>query len=362
MKKFLNIIFYTSIIIFFGCEESNDPIVGEDHFLNYEVESVPVTQDYDLGAFYFSGNFDPDFVEEPTLGRYNPADGDPGIYNSHIEMAKQAGIDFFIHSMRTSAFGSTGYQIDSTIVANLMQAPNASDVDFALSYNFAFMQLGNNNRVDDPSFDKVPLVLNDFENMKHFFNMPNYKRVNGKALVYINNGAFLFANDNKAVYDAIRSAMNADGIELYIIGEQPEWTPPLRYDFRFVGGVDAVSHNSYITVTRNSIDRLLLFEQYVDQALTIAKNDLEQIGLEYIPQVSPSYNVTYVNPNNGNFIVEKDEESFRTFCDIAQKASSENRIILVNSFNNWNFDTQVEPAQSYGSKYLDILRDEFKVN
>jgi hypothetical protein len=33
----------------------------------------------------------------------------------------------------------------------------------------------------------------------------------------------------------------------------------------------------------------------------------------------------------------------------------------VDSWNNWSYDGQIEPATQYGERYLKILREQFKV-
>ncbi len=40
---------------------------------------------------------------------------------------------------------------------------------------------------------------------------------------------------------------------------------------------------------------------------------------------------------------------------------SKKRIVLVNSWNNFQVGTTLEPAKEYGTTYLDITKKEFKV-
>jgi hypothetical protein len=41
-------------------------------------------------------------------------------------------------------------------------------------------------------------------------------------------------------------------------------------------------------------------------------------------------------------------------------ASSSTRLILIDSWNKWDEDMQLEPAASYGDLYLNITKQEFK--
>ena len=61
-------------------------------------------------------------------------------------------------------------------------------------------------------------------------------------------------------------------------------------------------------------------------------------------------------------MIDKNEEWFRAHCNVARLAVGTNRIVLLDSFNDWNRGTQLESADTYGDQYLTILREEFKVN
>ena len=45
-----------------------------------------------------------------------------------------------------------------------------------------------------------------------------------------------------------------------------------------------------------------------------------------------------------------------------RRATGSSKLIILDSFNNWNNDTQVEASESYGEDYLKIVREEFKTN
>jgi hypothetical protein len=100
----------------------------------------------------------------------------------------------------------------------------------------------------------------------------------------------------------------------------------------------------------------------VDQALTYSQSKLAEYNLEYIPQFSPSYNGKINDITNKDYAIEKDSEWFSTYCNIAKRSSSPSRMVILDSFNDWNIDKQIEPAESYGEDFLNILRTQFKVN
>jgi hypothetical protein len=96
--------------------------------------------------------------------------------------------------------------------------------------------------------------------------------------------------------------------------------------------------------------------------LIYSQGKFAEYNLEYIPQISPSYNGKVGNLTNTDYVVEKNQEWFTDYCNIAKRSSSPSLMIILDSFNDWNQDKQIEPAQSYSTDYLNILRSQFKVN
>jgi len=137
---------------------------------------------------------------------------------------------------------------------------------------------------------------------------------------------------------------------------------PDQYDFRFVDCVDAVTHNTYIEISNSWYDRLVMFHNIVDQALTYSAEKFTEYGLEYGPTISPSFDPTITVPGSTDFVIEKELEWFTTYCNVARRASTAAGLVFIDSFNDWNFDTQIEPAQSYGQDYLTLIREQFKMN
>tara|TARA_B110000046_G_scaffold38307_1_gene41988 strand:- start:359 stop:1027 length:669 start_codon:yes stop_codon:yes gene_type:complete len=222
------------------------------------------------------------------------------------------------------------------------------------------MGLNNNNRIESKGL--VQRFIDDFKLMTPFFNQTNYMKVDGKNVVYLLNSHNLHSDDNAALYQQMRAELSDLGVELYLIGMQIEWTPTLRYDFRFVNGVDAVTHKTYALVNVNLYDRIINFHKFMDQAWLYHKETFEKYNIEYIPTISPSINLKITNGGSNTHVYDKDESWFRANCNVARRAAGTNRIVLIDSFNDWNRGTQLESATSYGEQYLQILREEFKTN
>jgi len=337
----------------------DDAIVVEDHFIDYEIEEVPVETDYTVGAHYSRFEWSSSVTQTPTLGRYDADGGNPSVYTEHVNQAKAAGIDYFLFTLN-SQNDPEAHQADTGFNNNLLSASNAGEMNFALTYNFNSMELDPNNSIE--SLGLVDTFLKDFADMLPYFQRSNYMQVDGKAVVFMNNSHNLFSEDNVALYQSLREQMSGLGVEMYIIGEQNEWTPPLRYDFRFVGAVDALTHATYTNINRNFYDRRNFFHRFTDQAWSYHQEKMNENNLDYIPTISPSYDGTILDPTSNSFVIEKDEEWFENFANVARKTAGNSQLILVDSFNDWNRNTQIEAAESYSNSFLTLLRTEFKVN
>ena len=327
--------------------------------MNYEIPIEPVASDYLVGAQYSRFVRRSTVPEEPSIGIYNGNIADPFVYEQHVNQANTAGIDFFIFQFR-SANNSNANNQDATFINDLQTASNSQDLNFALSYNFGNMGLNNNNRIEDRGL--VQRFVDDFKLMIPFFDQPNYMKINGKNVVYMFNSFNLHSNDNAALYQLMRDELSAMGVELYLIGMQPQWTPTLRFDFRFVNGIDAVTHTPYAIINQNDYDRYTFFHRIVNLAWEYHKETWLNYNIEYIPTIAPSVNLKLINSGSPTYVIDKNEEWFRAHCNVARRAVGSNRIVLLDSFNDWNRGTQVESADTYADEFLNILREEFKVN
>ena len=358
MKHYKIIHFLFLLAAFFSCTE-DAVVTDDDNILNYEVPFEPIISDYLVGAQYTRFVRRNNVPEEPSIGIYNGNVADPLVYEQHVNQANTAGIDFFIFQFR-SANNSNANNQDATFINDLQTASNSQDLNFALSYNFGNMGLNNNNRIEDRGL--VQRFVDDFKLMIPFFDQPNYMKINGKNVVYMFNSFNLHSNDNAALYQLMRDELSAMGVELYLIGMQPQWTPTLRFDFRFVNGIDAVTHTPYAIINQNDYDRYTFFHRIVNLAWEYHKETWLNYNIEYIPTIAPSVNLKLINSGSPTYVIDKNEEWFRAHCNVARRAVGSNRIVLLDSFNDWNRGTQVESADTYADEFLNILREEFKVN
>jgi hypothetical protein len=355
-KYYLNLllILLASATILLSCRKDTDPVI-DDFFLMYDIPQVPLEKDLTIGAYYKSFTWNNNVKQVPSLGKY--VSGNAAIYNQHIELAGKAGIDYFIFDLR-SKFNASNYNTDIAFINQLLAADAAGAMKFAFYYNFGSMALADNNRIEKKA-GCLDRMRNDFKEMVPFFQRANYMKINGAAVVIIKDAHNLFADDNAAVFQTLRNDVKALGADLYLVGEQIAWTPPARYDFRFKSGIDAITHTRYVDIPNVQYERYIKFPQMFDQALHYSSEYFKGWGVNYVPCISPSFSRKITTPANTNFVINKDEKWFRDVCNVA-KRSCTSEMVIIDSFNDWNFDTQIEPAQDYGEKYLEIIHSAFK--
>jgi hypothetical protein len=362
MKTFKNSALLLIGLLFFSCTEDK-AILLDDNKYSKPIPQVPVNTDYTVGAIYKMEEITRN-LETPSIGIYNGSIADSTRYIEHVKQAKTAGVDFFIFNLRSSNAN------DMALIDGFQTATEANPMDFAFSYNFANMGLTPASTIENKGF--VTRFIDDFKLMKPYFDLLNYKKINGgKAVVYINNSFNLFSNDNTALYELLRKEMRVQGVELYLIGMQLQWSPTLKYfgdkltgkDNRFQGCVDALTYTNYANIEYLLYDRLVSFHNFVDIAWSYHKETLAKYNIEFVPTISPSYNSAEPNPGvKPNYDIPKNADWFKANCNIARRSSGASKLVIIDSFNDWNFDTQIESATSYGDEYLKIVKSEFKVN
>lgn len=367
MKRF-NILFAAVVcLLFYACKKDMTGPSVDDNVLNYKINEIPVTQDYVVGAFYYSfGGWNGAIKEVPVVGTYGYPSGVPtaGVMAKHIGFGKKAGLDYFVFSFRSANRDANNFKSDSTVIRSFINADGEGNMKFAMMYNFSTGSYGVS-AANPLEKDKVKLeqFFQDFSRAVPYMKDANYMKIDGKLLIYIQNAQVLYSDNNKAIYDTLRNRLNAQGIQAYIVGMQDRWTPPARYAIRFKGCVDAIYHQSFSSQPSNW-DRRYVLPQAIDQNWKYSKEYFAQnFGADYVPNITPAYNWLIGNPTstNPNYPRSDSGALFRQLCNVAKmNASSKTRMVMVDAFNNWQEDMQLEPAQSYGELYLNIVKQQFK--
>ncbi|KAG7363841.1 glycosyl hydrolase family 99 protein [Nitzschia inconspicua] len=230
-----------------------------------------------------------------------------------------------------------------------------------------------------------------------YFSHPNYYRINNKPVIVIYLSRQMY---NRGVLKTVlqkmrQAAKDKCNCELYIIGDHVWKSPPSNAAAFYepfdtpMASLDAVTnYDVYGNVGSTPYTTQAKLDQHY-QRQRQWKTFSEGKGVAYIPGVSPGYNdrgVRFANDNPGlsRRLDWNDEEGTLLAAHMVQARQlvhpSVDNLILVNSFNEWHEDTQIEPVaidpttrnvvttniptkltsglyyETYGNKYLDIIR------
>lgn len=380
--KLLIIGCFIACFAFVACEKEHGPSI-DDHFLNYEIQDVPVDQDYLVGveyrftATYGNARYKALFAKTPVLGEYtNIRNAVPNsnvlVVDSHLVMMNRAKIDFVMVTIRSGSTAASSYNSDTAYVNRILSSPFLGNVKIAIAYDFGGLGLGS--VVPTPAdssmiIEKRPNALDNYIRdyttfFAPYFDHPNYMKVGGKNLIFLKNAYRLWAKDNPAVTRQLKDALRAQGKEIFLVGEQENWSPPQRYEHRFRNAVDGIYHANFLSIATNDLTRLYQFHQVTDQNWKYSKKMFNDWGVEYVPQIGPSRNSNLNSPNAispyYNPYFEKDSTFFVKYCNVGKANADLSRLIILESWNYWTYDAQIEPAIEYGDRYLTILRQQFK--
>lgn len=401
-----------------SCSNDNVPSV-EDNFLNYQIPSVAVTEDCVVGAYYYdngltgqtttiydritgaidktTGKVGPWIT--PVLGNYNTTLNTNSVayIQQHIDWATEAEIDFLvlpaITEVSTALYPNNVNAnniklvnaITGKIGADGLDATNSAgpvvdmkSVKYVLSINLSSVYAGLNNTtliekiapstIASQSVTRVQRFNDGFKRLSDYFSDPKYYKVDGKPMVVIYNPQLIYSQASDTLYDNMRKYVkDYSGYDMFLVAQQPCWTPPARYEHFFIKGkVDAITHVNMYNQSA-MYDRSFWYPQAIDQNWKYSKDFfLANWNIDYIPAVSPSFNI-YVYNGAYNFpFVNKSPEGYATMCNVAKRNLGKRRLVFIDSFNQWQFNTQIEPADStygngYGKTYLKITKEQFKV-
>jgi hypothetical protein len=368
MKK-IKFSFYIALAVIYlsACTKKDNAPTAADNILAYTIKEIPVTADYTVGAFYYNfGTFNAAITETPVAGKYAMPNGvvPAAVMTQHIQQAAKGGIDYFLFQFRSASRDLNNYKSDSAVVKSFLDA-NTANMKFALAYNFSSGTYGISTTAPlENDAVKLEQFFQDIIRVAALIGNSNYMKVNGKWLLYIMNAQTLFSNNDPAIYTTLRSRLSTLGFQLYIVGMQDRWTPPARYPFRYQGCVDAIYHQSYSSQV-NDWDRWYLLPQAMDQNWKYSKDYFaaNMGGIDYVPNITPAYNWKILQPTSANPNYPRADSGavYKQLCNVAKmNASSSTRLILIDSWNKWDEDMQLEPAASYGDLYLNITKQEFK--
>jgi glycoprotein endo-alpha-1,2-mannosidase len=284
--------------------------------------------------------------QQPALGEYN--DSEAQVIAQHMQWFRQANIGLLV----TSWWGPNRRE-DNTTKNVIMEHKDIGNLKIALHYETT-------GRIKDDGDMSVP--RSDIQYMcENYFDHPNYYKIDGRPVlvVYVTRVLHREGILEEALL-TMRSEASKCGHNLYLIGDQVFGSAPDPEDeFVPFWYFDAVTNYDVYGATgrpggyagKEAVDMYYSDqEEWREQAL--------KVDCHYIPAVSPGYNYRGVRlqldrPPLSRRLTRFSEEGSLFWYQLKQAlplvSPEVDSMILVNSFNEWHEDTQIEPVVSRGT-------------
>jgi glycoprotein endo-alpha-1,2-mannosidase len=312
--------------------------------------------------------------QRPAIGFYDSRDR--RTIAAHIDQSHRGNIDFWA----VSWWGPNSAE-DATFRKSILAHPRRAELKYAVHYE-------STGRLGDPSTPDFANLVPDFRYLaRHYFANPDYLKHDGRPVVfmYVTRAYFNSPSARDAVA-ALRSTMQSEfGVNPFLVG-----------DDLFQGGVDRKRARLWDAVTDFDVYGTVLQSGGSTSAALVelariyddARAAIAPLEVAFVPTASPGFNDKGVrggHPSAPRYLIDESKPRSgdlfeRMLRDVAVPRTDPQagNILMINSFNEWHEDTQVEPAanaartkvddsgqgrfteghfyEGYGEKYLKILR------
>ncbi|GGG26084.1 glycoside hydrolase family 99-like domain-containing protein [Pontibacter amylolyticus] len=348
MKRILYALAF--VVLASNCKKEDDYMPTQ---FAYDITPVTLTEDAHVGAYYYrykAADWGKKYTYQPELGEYDALQ--PDIMDRQREWARAGGVDFFIFNWNGNP--------DEDALLNTFASGSSSAVRMVINYNTTHLGATNTAPL---SGAKLATMIEEFKGFAStHFSKDYYFKVDGQPVVLFSplNMASNRAEsiDFHTVIPALRQAMDEIGVNLYIVGEITSgWLPPQRYS-KAIRAMDAISLSNWAT---ENYDRSVFFPSFIDQNWKHWNDSTATWGVDFVPVIHPAYNDKVMNPASKIYDLGQSTAFFTAMSHVAKGNMGDKRLILINSWNNFQLGTSMEPTKEYGTTYLDLTRSQFKV-
>ena len=278
--------------------------------------------------------------QSPALRHYSSRDA--AVIASHIDQSHRANVDFWALSW----WGPTSAE-DTTIRNSILANPRAGELQYAIHYESA----GRFGSMDNPNFDKM---LPDFRHLaQNYFGNPNYLRIDGKPVVflYVTRAYFNTQASRDAVANVRQAIHNEFGYDMYLVGDDFFTTDVVEQRAKLWDAITNFDAYGSVLASGGSTQAALnTLTSYYNNARTKAHT----WGVDFIPTASPGFNDRGVR--EGHTAAPRYMEDAPTVVEgslfrkmltdvvVPRTDAATGDILMINSFNEWHEDTQIEPT------------------
>ena len=331
----------------------------------------PVEHDKLVGAHYYPWYGPEGSVQdwlrlvpgEPELGEYDSTE--EAVVNQHIVWAREHGINWF----------STSWQPDSSREAilndHVLEAELADRMTFSVLYepigsavdsqnpSGTFSLVDGEYLVDFDEPENRETLRDHFQRLQDdYFDRPNYLRIDDRPVVYVYSARNV-AGAARRAYAEAKDAIDDDPyLVASVLGGGSRAGTIHKVNQDWMAEFDAASayavYNRDVAETGSYDD----FVEHVDRVSREWALATEHVGLDFVPDLMPGMDDTLV-PGRDRPPIHRDAAGFREMCRIVRdRMDPDLDAVLVTSFNEWPEFTALEPAESYGTTYLEIVEEE----
>ncbi|MEX2171311.1 MAG: hypothetical protein WD851_18470 [Pirellulales bacterium] len=318
------------------------------------------------------GHLDP--PQPPALGTYSNRDA--ATISAHIDHSHQGNVDFWA----VSWWGPNSAE-NITFRDSILAHPRRAELEYAVHYE----STGRLGTFENPTFHNL---IPDFRYLaNNYFDDPDYLRIDDRPVVFMYvTRAYFNSQASRDAVSNLRSTMIAEfGVDPYIVG-----------DDLFGGGVDVQRAQLWDAITDFDVyGTVLQGGGSTSAALSAlagvyddAREAIADLDVGFIPGASPGFNDKGVrdgHPAAPRYLVDDPNATegglFAKMLNevvVPRTDPRADHILMINSFNEWHEDTQIEPTviaertniddsgsqyysegyfyEGYGDLYLNILR------
>ena len=312
--------------------------------------------------------------QPPAIGVYSNRNS--ATVSAHIDQSHRGNVDFWA----VSWWGPSSAE-DTTFRTSILTHPRGAELQYAVHYE----STGRLGTFENPNFNNL---IPDFRYLaNNYFQNPNYLKIDGRPVVFIYvTRAYFNSQTARDAVANLRSTMESEfGVDPYIVG-----------DDLFSGGVDLQRAQLWDAITDFDVYGTVLqsggsTSAALSQLAGVYDNARTRhckLGHWFHPHGLPGFNDKGVRPGHPaapRYLVDNpssvEGDLFSRMLNqvvVPRTDPKADNILMINSFNEWHEDTQIEPTivaartniddsgnqqftegyfyEGYGDLYLNVLR------
>ncbi|HSU51060.1 MAG TPA: glycoside hydrolase family 99-like domain-containing protein [Segetibacter sp.] len=333
-----------------ACKKKNEYLPPN---FNYKIDPLNITENVNVGAYFYnyaSTDWAKKYSDMPLLGEYNSLTA--MVMAQQRNWADSAGVDFFI-------FNWNGATAGDPLLTSFINGRN-NKVKMVINYNTSHLAATNASPLTGA---KLTTMINEFKSLvTNRFTKDYYYSLNGQPVILISPlnlpSTASSSIDYTTVIPAVRKSLDSVGIHPYFIGEITSgWLPPVRYApaIKVMDGVDLTDWSTSV------YDRSVFMASFVDQNWKNWTDSTTTWNVDYVPCIFPGFNDKTMTPASALYNIDRSKDFYTDFCNVAKRNMGKKRVVLINSWNDFQKGTALEPAKAFGSTFLNITRSQFKI-